>query len=274
MKKLSEKGFIGERGFGTFISPFVELTEKMGLGLFCKHKSLGFAAVVREFYANMIDVKEDSLFVRGTWVPMCHERINEVLQIKDPKNGSKYKKLLRDPNHEKIIDFLMIRKGKWNSTKNNPHESINRGSLTEEAKVWFYFIASVMIPTKNLSTIKEQESIILYAFMKGYKFNVGKIIESSIRYFYNNVKMGLISHPATITRLCILAGVQGIWPEEETCPKVSPLTLIGVIKGPKNRKRKEMEIVEVAEEPEEEEHEQLGMEQIPDEGQLLTEDDM
>ena len=42
--------------------------------------------------------------------------------------------------------------------------------------------------------------------------------------------------------------------KEETCHKVSPLTLTGVIKGPKNRKWKELEIVEVVEEPEEEEH--------------------
>ena len=66
---------------------------------------------------------------------MSHERINEVLQIKDPKNGSKYKKLLREPNHEKIVDFLTARKGKWSSTKKNPYESINRGLLTEEVKV-------------------------------------------------------------------------------------------------------------------------------------------
>ena len=69
------------------------------------------------------------------------------------------------------------------------------------------------------------------------------------------MKRGLIPHPATITRLCILAGVKGTWAEEETCPKVSPLTLTGVIKGLKSRKRKEMEIVEVIEEPEEEENE-------------------
>ena len=84
----------------------------MGWGLFCKHKPSSFAAIVREFYANMIDMKEDSVYVRGIWVPMGHERINEVLQIKDPKNGSKYKKLLREPNHEKIVDFLMVGKGK------------------------------------------------------------------------------------------------------------------------------------------------------------------
>ena len=77
-----------------------------------------------------------------------------------------------------------------------------------------------------------------------------------------------------ITRLCILAGVHGVWVEEETCPKVSPLTLTGVLKGPKNKKRKEMEIVQVVERPEEEENEELGMGQIPKESQLLTKEEM
>ena len=140
--------------------------------------------------------------------------------------------------------------------------------------MWFYFIASIIIPTKHLSTIREQEAIILYALLKGYKFDVGKIIETSIKRFHKNVKRGLIPHPATITRLYILAGVKGIWAEEETCPKVSPLTLTGVIKGPKSRNRKEMKIMEVAEEHEEEEEEQLGMEQILKEGQLPMEDEM
>ena len=155
-------------------------------------------------------MKEDSVYVKGIWVPMGHERINEVFQIKDPKNGSKYKKLLKEPNHEKIVDFLTGGKWKWSSTKKNPHESINRGSLIEEAKVWFYFIASVIIPTKHLSIIREQEAIILYALLKGYKFDMGKIIETSIRSFHKNVKRGLIPHPATITKLYILSRVKGI----------------------------------------------------------------
>ena len=140
--------------------------------------------------------------------------------------------------------------------------------------MWFYFIASVIIPIKHLSTIRVQEAFILYALLKGYKFDVGKIIESSIRCFHKNVKRGLISHPTTITKLCILVGVRRTWAEEETGPKVSLLTLTGVIKGLKNIKRKEMEIVEVAEEHEREEEEQLGMEQIPNEGQLPVEDEM
>ena len=119
------------------------------------------------------------------------------------------------------------------------------------------------MPSKHLSIVRREEAILLYALLKGYKFYVGKIIETSIMSFHKNVKKGLIPHLTIITRLCILAGVKGIWVEEETCPKVSPLSLTGVIKGPKNGKRKEIEIVEVAEDLEEEEEEQLEMEQIP-----------
>ena len=36
---MSEKGFIGPRGFGTFISPFVEIIEKKGLELVLQTQS-------------------------------------------------------------------------------------------------------------------------------------------------------------------------------------------------------------------------------------------
>ena len=69
----------------------------------------------------------------------------------------------------------------------NPHESIATGSLTEEAKVWFYFICSVILQSKHLSTIREKEVVLVYAILKGYKFSVGKIIENSIMsYFRSN----------------------------------------------------------------------------------------
>ena len=78
---------------------------------------------------------------------------------------------------------------------------INRGDLTEEAKVWFYFLASVLVPTKHVYTVREQEAIILYAILKGYKLNAGAIIENSIMRYHEGNKRGLIPHPATITRL-------------------------------------------------------------------------
>ena len=69
--------------------------------------------------------------------------------------------------------------------------------------------------------------------------------------------------------------MKGIWAKEETCLKVSPLTLTRVIKVLKSRKRKEMEIGEATEDPqEEEEEEQVGMEQIPEEAHLPVEDEV
>ena len=95
-----------------------------------------------------------------------------------------------------------------------------------------------MFPTKHVYTVREQEAIILYAILKGYKLNAGAIIENSIMKYHEGNKRGLIPHPATITRLCIRAGVKGSWAEEEECPNASPLTLTGVSKGPRNQKKK------------------------------------
>ena len=153
------------------------------------------------------------------------------------KHGSKYKKITDNPNREKIARKLTDGKVKWGQGRGEK-KIINMGDLTEEAKVWFYFLASVMVPTKHVCTVREQEAIILYAMLKGYKLNAGAIIENSIMRYHEGNKRGLIPHPTTIRRLCLRAGVKGTWEEEEECPKVSPLTLTGVSNGPRNQKKK------------------------------------
>ena len=115
---------------------------------------------------------------------------------------------MKEPYFQKIIDLLTDGKGEWNSTRKNPHESIARGSLTKEAKVWFYFICLDILPSKNLSTVREKEVIFLYVILKGYKFSVGKIMENSILSYYRGSYRGLVPHPTLITGLCILGGVE------------------------------------------------------------------
>ena len=153
------------------------------------------------------------------------------------KHGSKYKRLADRPNREKIARRLTDGKVKWGIGQGGKR-IINRGDLTEEAKVWFYFLASVLIPTKHVCTVREQEVVLLYAILKGYKVNAGAITENSIMKYHEGNKRGLIPHPATITWLCLKAGVKGNWAEEEECPNASPLTLTGVSKGPRNLKKK------------------------------------
>ena len=98
------------------------------------------------------------------------------------------------------------------------------------------------MPSKHLSTVRREEAILCYALLKGYKINVGKIIEKSILSYSERKCKGMIPHPAIITRLCIQGVVEKEWEIKETYPKASPLTLTGKTKGPKNRgKGKEKE---------------------------------
>ena len=249
-KHYAGKGFIGEMGFSQLISPCKELIKQRGWEKFCKHRKTEYAAVVREFYSNLVGRKENSVFVRRVWVPYGAATINAMYGMEGQRHGSKFKKLLANPNREKIVRKLTDGKVQWNQEKGAPR-TINRGDLTEEAKVWFYFLASVMVPTKHLCTVREQEAIILYAILRGYKLNVGAVIENSIMRYHEGNKRGLIPHPAAITRLCIRAGVKGSWTEEEECPNASPLTLTGISKGPRNQKKKKV-IVEADSREEEE----------------------
>ena len=45
------------------------------------------------------------------------------------------------------------------------------------------------MPSKHLSTVIREEEIFLYALLKGYKINVGKIIEKYITIIYEMIKI-------------------------------------------------------------------------------------
>ena len=135
-KYYTGKGFVGERGFSKLISPFKELIEQRGWGNFCKHQKSGYAVVIREFYSNLVGKKDNSVYVRGVWVPYGAETINEMYGMEGQKHGSKYKKIIDNPNREKITRKLTDGKVKWGQGRGE-QKTINRGDLREEAKVWF-----------------------------------------------------------------------------------------------------------------------------------------
>ena len=84
-KYYAGKGFVGERGFSKLISPFKELIEQRGWENFCKHQKSGYAAVVREFYSNLVGTKDNSVYVRGVWVPYGAKTINEMYEMEGHK---------------------------------------------------------------------------------------------------------------------------------------------------------------------------------------------
>ena len=64
-KGLRGKGFVVERGVNNLISPFIEMLEKRGWQILGEHKEPGFAALLKEFYTNMVGVKGKKVWVRG-----------------------------------------------------------------------------------------------------------------------------------------------------------------------------------------------------------------
>ena len=258
----ANKGFVAERRFKNPISPFKEMIEQRGWETLCAHRRSGYAAVVREFYSNMVGRKDNTVYVRGVWVPYGAKAINQVYGMAGHKHGSKFKKLLENPYLKKIAEKLTDGKAQLRQEKGGP-KTLNRGSLTEEAKVWFYFLASVLVPTRHLSIVREHEAVMLYAILKGYKINIGTIIENSIMRYHEGNKRGVIPHPATITVLCLKARVKGDWEVEEEVPLTSPLLLTGVSKGPRNQKKKGV-LIKTREEAPTAREEEVNTEAPPD----------
>ena len=64
-------------------------------------------ALVREFYANLVDRKETLCYVRGKWISFHREDINQMLRMGKLSDGAKFIKLKDDPNYQKILEVLI-----------------------------------------------------------------------------------------------------------------------------------------------------------------------
>ena len=95
---MQHRDFIGERGFSRLISPFEEIIDKKGWHLFYEHKAPGFINFVKEFYANMVGMKEKTVYVRGKWISFNRENIGQTFNMNKRKNGSMFKKLIKEPD--------------------------------------------------------------------------------------------------------------------------------------------------------------------------------
>ena len=61
-----------------------------------EHKELGCAALVKEFFTNMVENEGKKVYVRGQWIDFSKEEINTLFNLKVRKDGSKFKKLLKE----------------------------------------------------------------------------------------------------------------------------------------------------------------------------------
>ena len=79
------------------ISPFQEVNESKEWHLFYENKALEYVDVVKELYANMVGMKNKIVYVMGKWISFNRKQIDQTYNLHEVKNGSKFKKLVKEP---------------------------------------------------------------------------------------------------------------------------------------------------------------------------------
>ena len=77
--------------------------------MFYEHKAPGFVDVVKEFYVNMVGMKNNEVYVRGKWISLSREQIDQTYNLNEMLN---FKKLVEAPNFQKVVDLMTDGKGK------------------------------------------------------------------------------------------------------------------------------------------------------------------
>ena len=62
--------------------------------------------VVKEFYSNKVGMKENTMHVKGQWILFSREKIDQTFNLNERKNGLKFKRLVKEPYFQKIVDLV------------------------------------------------------------------------------------------------------------------------------------------------------------------------
>ena len=96
----------------------------------------------------------------GGWVVFDSSTIKKVLELTD-RDYHEYRKLFRSLDYAKILKKVAVTNTAWRRKRDGELLDIPRGRLTKEAKAWFYFINSRLIPFKHVSTLYKDKAIFL-----------------------------------------------------------------------------------------------------------------
>ena len=96
-------------------------------------------------------------------------------------DNAEYRALFSNTDYERLMQELTQGQG---VLKRQPSigdfTNFQMHSLTTVAKVWYNFLCVKIKPTLHLSTVTKEKTILLYAMIKGFQFDIGSIIERGL----------------------------------------------------------------------------------------------
>lgn len=133
---------------------------------------------MKAFYANLEERLEDRVFVRGKWVDVSSEAINNLIGA--PKhNKDDYTMLMEEGQETNVLVQTLCspdREVIWATGKTNRHVNFNVGALQPKWIPLFKLICCRLIPIKNTSHVTLDRAVLLYAMVQKRKVDTGWII--------------------------------------------------------------------------------------------------
>ncbi|PON35554.1 hypothetical protein PanWU01x14_335450, partial [Parasponia andersonii] len=198
----AEKGFVLDNSETMGQLPFIaQVITQHNWKQFCAHPEDPIVPLVREFYANLTDPVENTVYVRGVQVSWSEEAINAVFGLGDPVDEhSEFIENITEHDLITVLETVAVAGAEWNVSAQGAYTCI-RSALTPAAKVWFHFLKSHLLPTTHGKTVSKDRMLLLHSMLIGKSINVGRMIHSEIRACAAR-KTGALFFPSLITRLC------------------------------------------------------------------------
>ncbi|KAL4339198.1 hypothetical protein GQ457_08G023640 [Hibiscus cannabinus] len=188
---------------------------------FAQHPGDVNATLVKEFYANISDPNQHSVFVRGKYIRFTPSAINRYFKL-SPKvdNHTTFKEEADNETYCDIVEDLCLPNSEWNG-KQASRRAMDREKLLPKAKLWTHFLKHKLMPTSHHTTVSLPRMLLLHSILFGRSMDVGKIIVGEIHACLKRPKSALI-FPNLITALCrkkkvtedkfdeIVSGISGI----------------------------------------------------------------
>jgi len=219
---LSERGFLYHHGKTTSLPKFVQDPITVhNWEQFCHTQPNAIIELVREFYTNYKVDSPNSTSVRGFHVSITPDVINDLYNL--PTVRDQFKglcKIIDMDRLNEILTCIALPNASWTGT--NPKTiTLSREMLKPEAKVWYYFLLSRLLPSTHDSLIQKKRAILLYCILEGKSINVGELIHSQLQLCAKR-NCGKLWFPSLITRVCKIQGV----PVDSNEPTVNAVAIV------------------------------------------------
>ncbi|KAJ9541599.1 hypothetical protein OSB04_028105 [Centaurea solstitialis] len=135
---------------------------------------------VRDFYTEVSVTSGFQITVRGTPVDYSSESFNQMLGLPQPKS-LRYGELMAhtsDSDLSAILKTIANEGTTWEIRGRNRY--FKSKNLKPIAGIWSFFVRHTLMPARSDTDLDMDRVIIVYCILKGYQFDVGKIISHNI----------------------------------------------------------------------------------------------